>query len=288
MSAYRQAAPAKVNLSLEVAGRRADGFHDIRSLVVFADGGDVLTATEAARLTLEVTGPFRQALAGEENNLVLKAAERLRVHLGVSAGAHLTLEKNLPVASGIGGGSADAAAALRLLCALYERRVAPHELAALALDLGADVPVCLEAAPAMMWGKGERIARLSALPDFWMVLANPGVALSTAAVFSKLAAPPLAGEPGALTVPAFDDFDALIGWLVAHGNDLERPAIALAPVIAEVMAALKATPACRLARMSGSGATCFGLYHDEASARRAETTLRAAQPQWWVAAARRL
>jgi len=284
----REVAPAKINLSLKVPGRRADGYHELQSLVVFADCGDVLTGEPAADLSLDVAGPFAAALAGEGDNLVLRAAKTLGDHLGIEPAAHLRLEKNLPVASGIGGGSADAAAAFRLLMKLWGAHIEPAALAALALGVGADVPVCLEARPALMWGKGERLMRLEALPPFWLVLVNPGVALSTAAVFKALAAPDLAEKHAAPLPPALHSLDALIDWLGAQGNDLEAPAKALAPAIAEVIDALAETQSCRLARMSGSGATCFGIFADEAGARNAAAEISAAHPGWWVVATSRI
>lgn len=284
----REAAPAKINLSLKVLGRRSDRYHELQSLVVFADCGDVLTAEPADDLTLGIVGPFADALAGEGDNLVLQAANFLCDHLGMKQGARLTLEKNLPVASGIGGGSADAAAALRLLPKLWNAHVEPSGLASLALCLGADVPVCLDAAPALMWGKGELIARIEALPPFRLVLANPGVALSTAEVFKALDAPDMIEMQAGPQLPAMKSLDDLLAWLAAHGNDLEAPAMKLAPAVAETIAALKATPACRLARMSGSGATCFGIFADEADARAAAAELKRDHPQWWIAASPRL
>jgi 4-diphosphocytidyl-2-C-methyl-D-erythritol kinase len=280
----REAAPAKINLSLKVLGRRSDRYHELQSLVVFADCGDVLTGEPADDLTLGVVGPFADALADEGDNLVLRAANFLCDHLGVKQGARLTLEKNLPVASGIGGGSAGAAAALRLLPKLWNAHVEPSGLASLALCLGADVPVCLDAAPALMWGKGELIARIEALPPFWLVLANPGLALSTAEVFKALGAPDLIEMQAGPQLPAMKSLDDLLAWLAAHGNDLEAPAMKLAPPVAETIAALKATPACRLARMSGSGATCFGIFADEAAARAAAAEVSAARSDWWVVA----
>jgi 4-diphosphocytidyl-2-C-methyl-D-erythritol kinase len=284
----RETAPAKINLSLLVRGRRADGYHELQSLVVFADCGDALTATPAPALSFDMTGPFARGLAGEDNNHVLKAVRLFDDSFGVKTAAHLVLEKNLPVASGIGGGSADAAAALRLLARLHDMDVPAHTRAAIALCIGADVPVCLETRPAIMWGKGEMMRRLDAMPAFWLVLANPGVALSTPAVFKALDAPVLPEKQPGPETPAFADFEALVTWLEGHGNDLETPASALAPAVADVLSALRTTQGCRLARMSGSGATCFGLYESEAEARRAEAALRVTHPNWWVAAAKRL
>ncbi|HEY4344447.1 MAG TPA: 4-(cytidine 5'-diphospho)-2-C-methyl-D-erythritol kinase [Parvibaculum sp.] len=284
----REFAPAKINLSLKVLGRRSDRYHELQSLVVFADCGDVLTGEPAGTLSLDIVGPFAGALADEGDNLVLQAAGFLGDHLGIKPAARLRLEKNLPVASGIGGGSADAAAALRLLTKLCNARIDPNALASLALRIGADVPVCLDATPALMWGRGELIARTDGLPPFWLVLANPGVALSTAAVFKALDAPELREKQAGPILPALGNLDALVAWLAAQGNDLEAPARSLAPAVAEVIDALHAAKHCRLARMSGSGATCFGIFADEAEARAAETTLKAAHPRWWIAAAKRL
>lgn len=281
-------APAKVNLSLRVTGRRADGYHDLESLVVFAGAADRLTAAPAGMLALDVTGPFAAALAGETGNLVLRAARMLREQTGETRGARLGLEKNLPVASGIGGGSADAAAALRALARLWGRRLETETLASLALCLGADVPVCLDTAPALMWGRGEKIARLSALPPFWLVLANPGLPVATASVFRALAAPACSGLRPSPRLPSFGTLDQLLAWLGQNGNDLEAPAIGLVPEIAGVLEAMRAAPGCRLARMSGSGATCFGIFAAEAAARGAARLLAAAHPAWWVAAAERL
>lgn len=288
MLPMRERAPAKINLSLLVRGRRGDGFHDLQSLVVFADCGDVLRGELAPALALDVTGPFAGALGDKSNNLVLRAATALGDCLGRKRGARLTLEKNLPVASGIGGGSADAAAALRLLAKLWEASVEPEVLASLALRLGADVPVCLDSRPALMWGIGDLVVRTDALPPFWLVLANPGIAVSTAQVFKVLNASPLDELGIGPKLPAMTGLDALISWLTAHGNDLEAPAQKLAPVIADVIAAIGETKGCRLARMSGSGATCFGIYAGEAEARAAEAELKAKQPRWWIAAANRL
>mgnify|MGYP003644693300 CR=1 FL=1 len=281
-------APAKINLSLVVRGRRYDGYHELNSLVAFADCGDVVSVREADDLRLDLAGPFAKELSADDTNLVLQAIRRFDDYLGVKTTGHFTLEKNLPVASGIGGGSADAAATLRLLRRLHGREVEQHALASLGLCIGADVPVCLDARPAMMWGKGELIERMEALPGFWFVLINPGVAVSTAAVFAALNAPSLVEKQAGPTVPQFADVTALAQWLDAHGNDMERAAMKIAPAIFDAATALAATRDCRVARMSGSGATCFGIYDDEKSARAAEAALRIVHPNWWVVAARRL
>jgi 4-diphosphocytidyl-2-C-methyl-D-erythritol kinase len=275
--AFTEAAPAKVNLFLHVVGRRADGYHLLDSLAVFPAVGDTLRAVPADELSLALEGPFGGALTAEPDNLVLRAARGLADLAGVGAGARLTLVKTLPVASGIGGGSADAAAALRLLGRLWDVAPAPGPLHALALRLGADVPVCLASLPARMGGVGEVLAPAPALPAFGLALVNPGVAVSTPEVFRARAG---GFSPPAVLPPGWADAAALAAGLAALGNDLEPAAVALRPVIGETLAALRATPGCLLARMSGSGATCFGVYADAAAAAVAAATLR--RPGWWA------
>ena len=268
-------APAKVNLALHVTGRRADGYHLLDSIVVFPRLGDRLEAEPAAGLSLAVDGPFGLDLDAGAGNLVLRAALMVRPP---GRGAALRLTKSLPVAGGIGGGSADAAAALRLLARLWDVRPPAADAV---LGLGADVPVCLHGRPCRMSGIGERLGPL-ALPPFWIVLANPGVPVATAAAFGGLAAranPPLSAPP------AFRDPESLFAWLAVQRNDLEAPATLLAPPVAETLAALAAQTGCRLARMSGSGATCFALFAGEAPALAAADALRTARPGWWIAAA---
>ena len=260
-------APAKVNLALHVTGRRPDGLHLLDSLVVFPRLGDLVEAEPAATLSLAIAGPFARDLSAGSDNLVLRAA----LLLGRGRGAALRLVKSLPVASGIGGGSADAAATLRLLARLWQ---APLPAPEAVLALGADLPVCLAGRPCRMSGIGERLAPL-ALPPFWLVLANPGVPLATAAVFAGLAS---RSNPPLPPPPAFPTAEALFAWLAAQRNDLEPPAIAAAPVISETLAAIAAQPRCRLSRMSGSGATCFGLFAAEAPALAAAETLRHVRP----------
>jgi 4-diphosphocytidyl-2-C-methyl-D-erythritol kinase len=272
-AAAEELAPAKVNLALHVTGRRADGYHLLDSLVVFPRVGDRLRAEPSRELSLSVEGRFAACL-DRGDNLVLRAARLL----APGRGAALTLDKRLPVASGIGGGSADAAAALRLLGRLWGVPLPPT---AALLGLGADVPVCLAGVASRMRGIGEALEPV-ALPAFWLVLANPGVPVATGAVFAALAGrfgPPLPHPP------AFADAAALAGWLAARRNDLEAPAAALAPAIAGTLAALAAQPGCLLARMSGSGATCFGLFATAAEAEAAADALGRARPRWWVAAA---
>jgi len=269
------AAPAKINLALHVTGRRADGYHLLDSLVVFTALGDRVSATPAAQLSLAVTGPMAAGVPTGPENLVLKAAGLFEA----ASGARIRLEKHLPAAAGIGGGSSDAAAALRVLARLWGR---PLPDAAAVLALGADVPVCLEGRPARMRGIGERLDPLPDLPPAWLVLVNPGVAVPTGTVFAGLARRDNAPMP---PPPAgFADAAALAAWLASQRNDLEAPAISAVPAIGEVLEALAAAPDVLLARMSGSGATCFGLFGTARAAEAAAGRIAAARPEWWVRA----
>jgi 4-diphosphocytidyl-2-C-methyl-D-erythritol kinase len=263
-------AHAKINLFLHVTGRRPDGYHLLDSLVIFAGAADILHATPADDLALSITGPFGTALSPEPDNLVLRAARIL----GTSHGAHLTLEKNLPVASGIGGGSADAAATLRLLPRLWGT---PPASPSQALSLGADVPVCLAATACRMSGIGETLSPAPILPPFGIALLNPGVAVATAAIFRA--------RKGAFSRPAAlpDAWPTVSGMatdLARLANELEAPALDLCPSIADALSALRATAGCLLARMSGSGATCFALYDTPAQAEAAARDC--ARPGWWA------
>ena len=266
-------ARAKVNLALHVVGRRADGYHLLDSLVAFADFGDVVTVEPAPSLSLSITGPMAAGLSAGSDNLVLKAAQML----GSPLGAAITLEKRLPIASGIGGGSADAAATMQALRALWGCALPD---AGQVLALGADVPVCLAGQSCRMAGIGDQISPI-ALPPAHLVLVNPGVGLSTAAVFGALLCrdnPPL---PPAAPMP---DAVALAAYLCHCRNDLEAPALSLVPQIGAVLAALQGQKGCLLARMSGSGATCFGLFASASAAEAAATALRAQSGAWWVQA----
>ena len=271
-----EAAPAKVNLYLHVVGRRADGYHLLDSLAVFPGAADTVRATLADTMTLEVAGPGGIGLGSGPDNLVLRAAQALAAAAGVAAGAQLTLEKRLPVASGIGGGSADAAAALRVLARLWDVRLPMDRLHMIAQGLGADVPVCLASRPARMQGIGEVLALAPALPPCGMVLLNPGAAVSTPAVFR--ARQSAFSEPAKLSA-GWPDAAAMVLDLAQLGNDLEAPAMALCPAIAPVLDWLRARPGCLLARMSGSGATCFGLF---ANADAAATVAAQAPTSWWA------
>lgn len=269
-------ARAKVNLYLRVIGRRADGYHLLDSLAVFPDVADEVHAAAAEGLSLTVDGPFGAGLAAEPDNLVLRAARALAAATGVAPVAALRLTKNLPVASGIGGGSADAAAALRALCRLWGVSPLPGGLALIAATLGADVPVCLESRATRMEGVGEILSPAPLLPPGGILLVNPGLAVPTPAVF-RARAPGF--TPRAALPARWDSLDSMARDLAPIGNDLEPPAIALCPPIADVLAWLQTRPGCRLARMSGSGATCFALFDHPAAAVREAA---AAPPHWWA------
>jgi 4-diphosphocytidyl-2-C-methyl-D-erythritol kinase len=280
-------APAKVNLFLHVGEKRADGYHDLASLIVFADVGDRLELRPARTLSLTLKGPFGEALKGAPDNLVLKAARELDVWAEErghkTPPVEILLEKNLPLASGIGGGSSDAAAALHLLAAHWGLPIAFDELAAIGLALGADVPVCLHAAPALVTGLGEIVTPVDAMPPLALVLVNPGVEVPTPAVFKALTARTGAYAPQLAPPPATARELAML--LDRQANDLAAPAKAIAPTIMKAEAAIAQTDGCLIARMSGSGATCFGLYETEAAAHIAATAIAKAHPAWWVAAA---
>lgn len=270
-----EAAPAKVNLFLHVTGYRADGLHDLDSLVVFAGACDTLTAEPADALHLDVSGPQAAALRSDSRtNLVIRAARLLVQRTGLHAGARLALRKHLPVASGIGGGSADAAATLRLLSRLWGVPLPP---AAWAAEVGADVPVCLASRPARMRGAGETLGPAPTLPHYGLVLVNPGVALGTAEVFRARTG---VFSAAAVLPGGWNDAASMARDLAREKNDLELAARSLCPAIDAVLATLRAVPGCMLARMSGSGASCFGLFADPAAARRAADELR--RPGWWA------
>ena len=275
-------APAKINLYLHVTDQRDDGYHELDSLVVFAGINDVIEISPGDGLKLSFDGPFGGDLPPGPENLALKAAGRLAEAAGITEGAAIGLEKRLPVASGIGGGSADAAAVLNGLMAFWKVDPDSVDLYGLALELGADVPVCLYGLSAFVGGVGEEIRRAPAMPPAWLVLVNPGVPLSTQAVFD-------ARQGGFSGDGRFEESPAtaqvLAGFLGERTNDLTEGAVRLQPSIAGVLEALEAVEDCLLARMSGSGATCFGLFADAGSAARAAAVLSQSQPGWWVRAA---
>jgi 4-diphosphocytidyl-2-C-methyl-D-erythritol kinase len=272
---------AKINLTLRVLGRRADGYHTLESLMAFATVSDTLALQPAAAVGLEITGPFAAACGAIADNLVLKAVSALGARVGDVKIGHFYLQKTLPVAAGIGGGSADAAAALRLMAQLNDLALDDPRLAAAALAVGADVPVCLDARARIVRGIGEQLSGPVALPPLPALMVNPGVPLVTRGVFAAYAGSESgAGELGEIPGEA----DALIDMLGRCGNDLTQAAIACAPVVATVLTALQALPGARLARMSGSGPTCFALFSTTAEAMAAEKRLALEHKDWWVRA----
>lgn len=267
-------APAKINLFLHVGDKRADGFHALQSLVAFTDAGDDLGFAAGDGLTIE--GPFGAGLSAGDDNLIVRAAKALPG--GKSAA--VTLTKNLPVASGIGGGSADCAATLRGLNALWDLGLDTRTLQDIGATLGSDVPVCITCRPQWMEGRGELVTELPALPRLAMVLVNPGVGVPTAKVFAALKA---RRGVGLALPPRFAGAGDLVAYLQGTANDLEAPARAIAPVIGQVLDFIAAEGAL-LARMSGSGATCFGLFENGTQAEHAAAAIRAAHPAWWAVA----
>ncbi|MEM7171587.1 MAG: 4-(cytidine 5'-diphospho)-2-C-methyl-D-erythritol kinase [Pseudomonadota bacterium] len=275
-------APAKVNLTLQVTGQRPNGYHDLQSLVVFAQMGDQLEFWPSDELSLEVEGPFACDLGAASENLVMGAARSLQARYGLSTGALIKLSKNLPVASGIGGGSSDAAAALRGLCRLWELKPERRDLADLSLGLGADVPVCLRGEPCHMSGVGEEIIPIRLPSGLWLLLVNAMIPVSTAQVFKE--------RQGRFSVPAalpenWRSLDSFMASLALAANDLEEAAGRISPFIGTCITALSKTQDCLLARMSGSGATCFGLFAEAAAAKKAALMVSEQYPDWWVAAA---
>jgi len=277
-----EVANAKVNLSLKVRGRQPDGYHQLESLVVFADVADRVICKDADELALEISGPFAENLASDDDNLILRAARVCAAALGREPTFAFELKKNLPIASGIGGGSADAAAALRAMMRLWGDP--PGSILNMALELGADVPVCMRKRPSFMTGVGENLRTVPRLPEINAVLANPGVSVSTAAVFERLQAGPIEGPDRLPLLPGVETLDLLLAWLRENGNDLETPAMAIEPMIGTVLTELRETTGCRLARMSGSGATCFALYDNPFDAAEAAAALSKAHSHWWVEA----
>ena len=275
-------APAKVNLTLHVTGQRDDGRHLLDSLVVFASAADQLGASVAPDLRLQVGGPFATGVPTDDSNLVMRAAAALQQARGVRIGAALTLDKNLPHAAGIGGGSSDAAIALTMLADLWNVAPLPPE-APEVLALGADLPVCLRAPQVTrMSGIGDVLSPVPDLPRAALVLVRPPVAVPTQDVFKGLA-----NKDGAPMEPLPEglDFDGFAHWLARQRNDLLPPAQDIAPQIAEAIAALNAQPQVAVAGMSGSGATCYGLVRDMATARQVARVIQVRQMSWWVAPA---
>lgn len=277
-------APAKVNLFLHITGRRGDGYHLLESLFVFTESGDRITVSPSDRLSFSLSGPFAGALAGGENNLVVAAAEALATATGIAPHVALGLEKNLPVAAGIGGGSADAAATLLALNDFWYLGLSLGELSAIAIQLGADVPACLHQKPLFVQGVGEKIREVPLGFEAGILLANPGVELSTPAVFKAFK------EAGS----AFDDvlgqgvspWDSLEVLEQNTRNSLEVPAVAACPEVAEVLAFLHGLEGVQMVRMSGSGATCFAVFANRDAAEDARKTAEKCHPDWWFMADR--
>jgi 4-diphosphocytidyl-2-C-methyl-D-erythritol kinase len=272
-------APAKINLFLHITGRRADGYHLLESLVVFAEYGDEITVQEDDKLSLEIMGEFAGQLYEfpKENNLVLKAASALQKASGKSQGAKITLTKNLPIASGIGGGSADAAATIKALCELWSLDIPEKDLLEIGLKLGSDVPVCMQGKPAIMRGIGDEVTAVE-LPDKpYMVLVNPNIHLATAEVFKDFAV-----MDRQASLAATNNFS--INSVINGGyyrNDLEKTATSRLPVIGSIIASLKNTDGCFVAGMSGSGATCFALYNQKEMADKAASKLQKIYENSW-------
>ena len=277
-------APAKINLFLHVGAPGADGYHPICSLMVFADAGDRVTLHEGDALAVKVRGPFSGQLAGEGDNLVLRAARALLARArGPQVPMAFILDKRLPVAAGLGGGSSDAGAALRLMRENMTPRLDDDELEAVAAGLGADGAACLWGRPVVAEGRGERLSPAPGLPILEAVLVNPGVSVSTPAVYGAFDAAGVFGdiEPPALP-EAFESVEEVAGWLATTRNDLEAAAVALAPEIGDVLATLSDEPEALIARMSGSGATCFALCQSEVEAETLAERIMAMKPDWWV------
>lgn len=283
-SSITEFAPAKVNLALHVTGRRADGYHTLESLAVFTRFGDRITVEDSTEDRFSVSGRYAVEVPTDDGNLVLKARDALRAAFGRhrTPTVAIHLEKNLPVASGVGGGSSDAAAVLRALARLWQIETSETELARIGLKLGADVPMCLMAKPLVARGIGDEISTVANVPAHGLVLVNPGRAVATAQVFAALVRRDNESLPA---LPKVLDFHGLRNWLETTRNDLEPAARAVEPAIGHVLAALNRTGA-GFARMSGSGATCFGLFETGNVAKRAAVELRSRHPDWFVAATR--
>ena len=278
----RLTARAKINLFLHVGPVDGDGYHPLSSLVAFADIGDLVTVERADRLSLSVTGPFGAKLAAEPDNLILRALRGLGDVAGIGEpGLHVTLDKQLPIAAGLGGGSSDAGAALRLAARALALGNDDAGLEAVAASIGADGPMCLRARSAWAEGRGDVLTDAPHLPPLPVVLVNPNVPSPTGAVYRAYdgGTTRAADRPDP---PSDWSVDSVVGWLAMQRNDLQPPALALTPAIAEALSVVEGTPGTALTRMSGSGATVFALCRDAASALGAATAIRAARPDWWI------
>jgi 4-diphosphocytidyl-2-C-methyl-D-erythritol kinase len=284
-------APAKINLTLRIGRKRPDGYHDLESLVVFAQAGDALRLAAGLSLGLDVEGPTATQAGRTADNLVLKATQALRAQIADLRVGHFYLTKAIPVAAGLGGGSSDAAAALRMLARLNNLPAQDSRVMTAARASGADVPVCLDPRPRIMRGIGDVLTGPIRLPALHAVMVNPGVPVLTGTVFAALAKsridrppPSIDNDPASQCVEARGEpsFAVLMDALASSANDLEAPALALFPAVAETLSALRGIASCRLARMSGSGGTCFGLFAAASDAQDAAAALRHDHPGWWV------
>jgi len=274
-------APAKINLYLHITAKRNDDYHLIESLVVFADYGDQITVTPSKKLRLKINGQFADYIKPDNNNLVIKAALLLAKASGIEPTGNITLTKNLPVSSGIGGGSADAAATLRALTELWDIQISTDSLSSLAEELGADVPICLKGVTSIVTGIGEKITPVPKLPNFWLVLVNPNVLVSTAEVFSAFRGKFLITQPFNTQQKSIDK---LVNSLSQYKNNLTPASVSIAPVIKDVLEALRSTENQLLSRVSGSGATCFSLFKTKSHADAAAKELALKYPNWWIKA----
>jgi 4-diphosphocytidyl-2-C-methyl-D-erythritol kinase len=277
-------APAKINLTLHVVGRTADGWHELESLVAFSRGGDDLLLSPGEPLSLEVQGPTAEASGDLDSNLVLRAARNFAARYESAVLGAFRLFKRLPVAAGIGGGSSDAAAALRLLARVNRVPLDDAGIRAAAAATGSDVPACLQLRARMMSGRGEILGPVLDLPPLFALVVNPRVPVATKDVFARLglASGTSSGFGNHPSMMPNMHADAVLDVLRKGRNDMEAAACVLAPIIGDVLAVLAVAPGCRLARMSGSGATCFGLFADCKSAARAKKAISKAHPGWWV------
>lgn len=283
---YSQQAPAKINLFLHVTGKRDDGYHLLESLVCFTATGDVVSGElrTDGKITLAVTGPMADALSNDHtnDNLVVRAARLLQEEANTELGADLILDKRLPVASGIGGGSADAAAAIRLLCDMWNLDLDGDRLSAIALSLGADVPVCLHGKATLMSGIGEKLTELPDLPPLPIVLINPGKPVSTPAIFKAREEDGFSDEGLWNIHTRYESGAALAADLQECGNDLTLAATSILPDICDVLNAMAREEGCLLARMSGSGATCFAIYDTATQAEKAANAIASQHENWWI------
>jgi len=285
MKTVRQFAPAKINLTLHVTGRREDGFHLIESFVAFADIGDEITVRSHEGFDIDISGPFAHLLQNEENNIALEAAiSFVNGFQNCLPGVHVELVKNLPIAAGMGGGSSDAAAVIRALAYLVDINISRIAAGQLAIGLGADVTVCLDPQASFMSGVGNVVDLLPALPEIYAVLINPNIKMLTGAVFAALAVPGAIrrDEEGLKPEHPFTDALDLTDFVRSCRNDLEAPALRMCPEISDVQEALRSQEGCLLARMTGSGATCFGLFAQQHEAQKAAQTISQQASQWWV------